>query len=73
MHNTVKDPVGDGGVSEEVMPISNGYMAGYNRRRALIAVIKHFLAIADLLSDERIAPVISDQDVDICPCFHGLG
>ena len=70
MNQTIEDRVSQGGVTEIVMPTSDGDLAGDDGGFSIESIIEYFqqVALSDFI-DWSEPPVIEEQDIDACELF----
>jgi len=65
MHESVKDGIAQGGVSDDAVPFLDGDLAGDERRAQVVAVVHDFEEVAALLFGQSgQSPVVEDEQVD---------
>jgi len=61
----VHDAVGDAGITDLLVPLGHGHLAGKNGRTALIAVVADFQEVAPfLLLQGRHGEIVQHQNID---------
>jgi len=69
VHDAVQRRVGQGGVSNDLVPAADRDLAGDQQRAAVVAVVNDLEQIATLLGIERLRPpIIDDQEPDAFEC-----
>jgi hypothetical protein len=65
MDDTVEDGVGDGGLTDHLMPTRDGELGGYDRGSALITFLEEFKEVEALLVGQTVgAPIVEDEELD---------
>ena len=63
VEEAVKDGVAEGGISDDIVPVLDGHLAGEQDARAGVTVVKDFEQIvAPLSRGEARAPVVEDEE-----------
>ena len=71
MHQTVEDGVGDCGISDQLVPMLDGNLAGHDCRAAAVTVVDDVEQVAALLRGERgEPPIVEDQQLDTCQALE---
>ena len=64
--DAIENGVGEGRLTDDIVPLVEGELAGDERRAAAIAVLDDFHQIAPLVGDKPVrAPVIEDQQIGL--------
>ena len=66
VNKAVQDTVGDGGITDLIVQLSDRHLAGENRRACLVAVIADFQKVAALTVGQwSHGPIIDQEDIDV--------
>ena len=61
----IENGIGDGGIADDLVPVLDGELAGYDGRASAVAILHDLQHVAALIDEHRLqSPVVEDEQLD---------